>query len=183
MGAKVCEVMRMSDERPLPTPEGRVLQAALKRSGLSAREAALRANISEGRWRQIVAGYLTPSAGVYVEVKDAPADTVARMAKAVGASPEAFEKANRPDVADAMRRDAADEPADDESDLETYVGQTPLEKAILKILRDDRKARDLAEKDLQRQLRELNDKVDRLSSHGDPENGDNGEPDERQLGA
>lgn len=179
--------MRMS-ERPPPTPEGRALKAALTKSGLSAREAARRANISEGRWRQIVDGYLTIRAGVYAEVKDAPADTVARMAKVVGVPPEAMEEAHRPDVAEIMRRElqaAKDQPAPDSSDpLEGYVAKTPVEQVLLNVLRADRRARQAAEEELQRQLRELNDKIDRLSSSRETaKSDDDGQSGERQLGA
>jgi transcriptional regulator with XRE-family HTH domain len=67
-------------------------------------------------------------------------------------------------------------------DLDTYVPQTPVERALLAIYRSDRRAREVAEEQLQRQLRELSDKVDRLSGQK-PERDNGGHSGERQLGA
>ena len=53
-------------EKPTPTPEGKLIQAAIKRAGLSARKAADRAGISEGRWRQIASGYQVAAKGTYI---------------------------------------------------------------------------------------------------------------------
>ncbi|MFY9889494.1 MAG: helix-turn-helix transcriptional regulator, partial [Streptosporangiaceae bacterium] len=63
-------------DRPEPPPWGTLIAAALRRAGLSAREAARRAGISEGRWRQITGGYQVVSPGVYAPVRG-PAGTVA----------------------------------------------------------------------------------------------------------
>lgn len=90
-------------ERPAPPPEGQLLQAALKKSKLSARMAAQQAGISEGRWRQIASGYQVVSAGQYAPVR-APAETVARMANVAKVSAEQLEEAGRPDAADELRR-------------------------------------------------------------------------------
>jgi len=49
---------------------------ALVGAKLSAREAARRAGISEGRWRQIASGYQVVSAGVYAPAHG-PAGTLA----------------------------------------------------------------------------------------------------------
>jgi hypothetical protein len=65
--------------RPEPPPWGALITDALHRARLSAREAARRAGISEGRWRQITGGYQVVSAGVYAPVRG-PAATLARMA-------------------------------------------------------------------------------------------------------
>lgn len=64
------------------TALGEMLEQAREARGLSKREAARRANISEGRWRQIVAGYQRAGG---VEVPANPrAETVINMANAVG---------------------------------------------------------------------------------------------------
>lgn len=77
------------------------MSAALARLGLSAREAARRAGLSEGRWRQITAGYQVVSPGVYAQVHG-PAGTVARMAAVVGVTPAQLRTAGRPDAAEAL---------------------------------------------------------------------------------
>lgn len=88
-------------ERPAPPPWGALLTNALSRARLSAREAARRAGISEGRWRQIAGGYQVVSAGVYAPVRG-PADTLARMAAVVGVTPAQLRRAGRPDAARAL---------------------------------------------------------------------------------
>jgi hypothetical protein len=65
------------------TPLGEYLEAA--RGGLSKREAARRAGVSEGRWRQVVTGRHT-SGGVQIPVNPKP-ETVIKMAQGVGADP------------------------------------------------------------------------------------------------
>ena len=90
-------------ERPEQRPEGRLLEAAMKRQRLSARKAARTANLSEARWRHIVSGSQPVSAGVWAPVRG-PADTLARMAKAVGVTPGQLEKANRADAAEELRQ-------------------------------------------------------------------------------
>jgi transcriptional regulator with XRE-family HTH domain len=88
--------------RPAPTPEGELIKDALKRTRLSARRAAERAGISEGRWRQIVNGYQTVTRGQHVPVTG-PAETVARMAHVVGVTPEQLEGVQRADAAAELR--------------------------------------------------------------------------------
>jgi transcriptional regulator with XRE-family HTH domain len=85
-------------KRPAPPPWGVLLAKALAKAKLSAREAARRAGISEGRWRQIASGYQVVSAGVYAPVHG-PARTLARMAAVVGVTPAQLKKAGRPDAA------------------------------------------------------------------------------------
>jgi hypothetical protein len=71
---------------------------------MSIREASRHAKISYGRWRQITSGYQNVSPGVYAQVK-APAATVARMAQAVGVTPEQLEaEGDRPDAAAILRK-------------------------------------------------------------------------------
>jgi hypothetical protein len=84
--------------RPEPPPWGILISAALVRAGLSAREAARRARLSEGRWRQITAGYQVVRPGVYEPVRG-PAATLARMAAVAGVTPEQLREAGREDAA------------------------------------------------------------------------------------
>lgn len=91
------------DDRPEPTPEGKLIGEAQRRLRWSNRKAATAAGISEGRWRQIVAGYQTPRKGVYIPVTDVPAATIARIAEVVGVTPAELEGARRPDAADSLR--------------------------------------------------------------------------------
>lgn len=88
-------------ERPEPPPWGALITTALARQGLSAREAARRAGLSEGRWRQITGGYQVVSPGVYAQVRG-PAGTLARMADAAGVSAAELRAADRTDAADVL---------------------------------------------------------------------------------
>lgn len=93
--------------RPEQPPEGRLIAAALERSGLSIREASRRAGISYGRWRQIATGVQNVSPGQFAAVR-APAKTLAAMARAAGVTPDEMEtEGQRPDAADEMRQSAA----------------------------------------------------------------------------
>jgi hypothetical protein len=103
-------------ERPAPPPWGVLIAAALARGGLSARQAARRAGISEGRWRQITGGYQVVSPGVYAQVRG-PAATLAKMAAVAGVTGEQLRAAGREDAAELLdqQRDgqvAADEMLD-----------------------------------------------------------------------
>lgn len=91
-------------QRPPQPPEGALLSRALRSRTprMSARTAARLADISEARWRQIVAGYASAGHGQYVAVK-APPDTLARMARVVDVPPTQLEEAGRPDAAAALR--------------------------------------------------------------------------------
>ncbi len=88
-------------ERPEPPPWGALITTALARQGLSAREAARRAGLSEGRWRQITGGYQVVSPGVYAQVHG-PAGTLARMAGAAGVSAAELRAAGRADAAGVL---------------------------------------------------------------------------------
>src|SRR5580693_3089730 len=85
-------------ERPDPPAWGALITAALGRSGLSARAAARQAGLSEGRWRQITAGYQVVSPGVYAPVHG-PAATVARMAAVAGLTAAQLRAVGRDDAA------------------------------------------------------------------------------------
>jgi hypothetical protein len=84
--------------RPDPFPWGAAIAAGCRQAGLSARAAARRAGISEGRWRQITGGYQVVRPGVYVPVRG-PAQTVARMAAVAGLTPAQLTAAGRDDAA------------------------------------------------------------------------------------
>jgi len=91
------------DPTPEQRPEGRLLAEIFVRRvpKISQREAARRAGISETRWRQIVQGYQQLQDGVRAPVT-APADTLARMAFAVGASEAELTAAGRADAAQSL---------------------------------------------------------------------------------
>ncbi|OMC00349.1 hypothetical protein A5733_04355 [Mycobacterium sp. NS-7484] len=91
----------MSEHSPPPEAELIERLRAEIRPPLSARAAARAAGISEGRWRQIVKGYNKATSDVRVPVI-APAETLARMAKAVGAGPEQLSEVGREDAADEL---------------------------------------------------------------------------------
>lgn len=94
-------------ERPSPPPWGTLLTKALASAKLSAREAARRAGISEGRWRQIAGGYQVVSPGVYAPVHG-PAQTLARMAAVAGVTPAQLVQAGRADAAKELANRDAD---------------------------------------------------------------------------
>jgi hypothetical protein len=100
-------------DRPDPPAWGVLITAALRAAGMSAREAARRAGISEGRWRQIVGGYQVVSPGVYAHVRG-PAATLARMATVAGVTPEQLTAAGRDDAATVMLRQQEDRPGSDD---------------------------------------------------------------------
>ena len=91
------------DQRPEQPPEGRLIADAAGRLDLSIREAARRAGLSYGRWRQVTQGYQNVSPGNFARVR-APAKTLARMAAVAGVTPEQMEtEGQRPDAAEIMR--------------------------------------------------------------------------------
>jgi transcriptional regulator with XRE-family HTH domain len=87
-------------DKPDQPAEGALLARAMIRERLSAREAAKRAGISEGRWRQIVSGYQSAK-GQHIPVV-APAATLAHMAHALNIKPEELTTAGRADAADVL---------------------------------------------------------------------------------
>ncbi|QVJ03015.1 helix-turn-helix transcriptional regulator [Nocardiopsis eucommiae] len=89
-------------EKPTPTPEGELIQSAIKRAKLSARQAAERAGISEGRWRQIANGYQVVAKGTYIPVTG-PAETVAAMAEVAGVTAVQLAEVGREDAAEELR--------------------------------------------------------------------------------
>lgn len=91
------------NDRPEAPPWGRLIAAALRGAGISAREAARRAGISEGRWRQITGGYQVVSPGVYARVRG-PAATLAKMATVAGVTAAELRASGRDDAADVLLR-------------------------------------------------------------------------------
>lgn len=78
------------------------------RPAMSVRKAAEAASISEGRWRSLAKGTHQVSKGTAVPTR-APADTLARMARTVGATPDQLREVGRGDAADelaALSRDS-----------------------------------------------------------------------------
>src|SRR5580698_5055375 len=97
-------------DRPEPPAWGALLAAALKSADLSAREAARRAGISEGRWRQITGGYQVVSPGVYAQVRG-PAATLAKMAAVAGVTPAQLRGVGRDDAARILADQQGPEPS------------------------------------------------------------------------
>src|SRR5437868_2055403 len=97
-------------DNPARPPEAELLHQSRMRMRLSLRDAAEHASrimpagtgrrrgISEGRLRQIEAGYQTVSKGVSVPTS-AGTDTLAYLAKFYGITPAELESARRPDAA------------------------------------------------------------------------------------
>jgi transcriptional regulator with XRE-family HTH domain len=100
-------------DRPEPPPWGALITAALARESLSAREAARRAGLSEGRWRQITGGYQVVSPGVYAPVRG-PAATLAKMAAVAGVTADQLRAAGREDAASLLDQRQDSRPAADE---------------------------------------------------------------------
>lgn len=99
------------NERPPQPPEGKLIADATAMRGLSIREASSRAGISYGRWRQITSGVQNVSPGSHAAVR-APAATIARMAHAVGITPERLgTEGQRPDAAEILREILRTEPS------------------------------------------------------------------------
>lgn len=89
-----------------PPPEALLIEH--RRNGLPGKQGtvskvAKHAEISEGRWRQIVKGYQQANKETRLRVV-APAGTLARMAAAVSATPEELEQAGRGDAAEELRK-------------------------------------------------------------------------------
>ncbi|MBY0440954.1 MAG: hypothetical protein K2Q25_02265 [Mycobacteriaceae bacterium] len=83
-----------------PPPEALLIEQLRTeiRPKLSIRAAAEAAGISDARWRQIAKGHNQASKDVRVPAR-APADTLARMARVVGATPDQLRQVGRDDAA------------------------------------------------------------------------------------
>ena len=88
---------------PTQRPEGALIERLRNeaRPTMSGRAAAATAGISPSRWTQIIRGYKQETADLRVPVR-APADTLARMARAVGATPDQLREVGREDAADEL---------------------------------------------------------------------------------
>lgn len=93
----------MSETAGYQRPEGRLIQEVANKKGISMRQLADLIDMSEARVRNIVNGYQAAGRGQRLSVMG-PEDTVAKMAGALGISPEQLEAAERPDAAHALRR-------------------------------------------------------------------------------
>jgi transcriptional regulator with XRE-family HTH domain len=107
-------------------PYGELIEAAREAAGLSRREAARRAGISDAWWRYVTRGWQNgPITG--------PADTVATMARVTGVTPERLEsEGQRPDAAARLREMLAEEAA-----REAEVPPLTHEDAALQAILDD----------------------------------------------
>lgn len=94
---------------PEQKPEGALIQSVMLQRGLSVRAVAALAGLSAERWRQIVNGVQPMGRGQKAEVV-APATTLAKMAHAVGLTPEQLEEVDRADAAEVLRKLRALEP-------------------------------------------------------------------------
>ncbi|MFG1872215.1 hypothetical protein [Micromonospora arborensis] len=89
-------------EKPDPRPEGALIFGAMERRGLTARAAAAKVGMSEGRLRQIINGYQALGQGQF-RVVVGKAIRVAQLAKLVGVTPEQLTEAGREDAARILR--------------------------------------------------------------------------------
>ncbi|WP_158920608.1 hypothetical protein [Streptomyces sp. NBRC 109706] len=88
-------------ERPPQRPEGALIETAQRSLRIQVKDAAQAAGISLSHWRQIVTGCQAIKGG-YKSVR-APDGTLAKMANAVGVTPEELESAGRAGAASALR--------------------------------------------------------------------------------
>jgi transcriptional regulator with XRE-family HTH domain len=121
-------------EKPAQPAEGALIQRAMVRQRLSARQAAVKAGISEGRWRQIVSGYQS-ARGQQFPVT-APAATLAHMAAAVGLTPEDLTEAGRGDAADILR-DLNQHGPSQPGPAAARASTSERDEALLKVLASD----------------------------------------------
>ncbi|MBD3778505.1 MAG: helix-turn-helix transcriptional regulator [Micrococcales bacterium] len=89
-----------------PTRAARLIEQRRKQRGMSIREAAKAADLSEGRWRQIAKGYQQLAQGARAPVTTPPA-TTARMAMAVGVTSDELVAVGERQVADIVRESTA----------------------------------------------------------------------------
>ena len=82
-------------------PEGKLLQSAIKRAGLSVRKVAQEVGLSDTRLRHVLNGYQPVGQGQVIQIVG-PADTLAKIAAAVDVSPEELRAVGRADAASAL---------------------------------------------------------------------------------
>lgn len=89
-------------ERPPARPEGALIRLARQAAGLTIPDAVRLSGVSKARWSTVESGY--ESRGGTTRPVNAKADTIARMAHAVGVTPERMEsEGQRPDAAEILR--------------------------------------------------------------------------------
>lgn len=98
----------MAEDDLQQKPEGRLIEAAAKASGLSVRKLAANAGMSDTRWRQIVKGHQPGPGGSPIPVH-APALTLARMAVAVGVTADQLAAAGRSDAGAIVTKIGSDD--------------------------------------------------------------------------
>lgn len=86
---------------PEPPPEALLLRRKRIARGLSPAQAAELTGFSSSTYRQVENGYHVPAKGMYAE-KIAPAETLARMLHAFGATPRELIDAGRADAAEIL---------------------------------------------------------------------------------
>lgn len=99
--AKLCENITMF-EQSVPTKEGLLIERARNRALLSIREAAKKAGVSEGRWRQVEKGYQAIGNGLH-RASRARTRTLVQMAQVVRVTSDELRAAGRSDAADMLR--------------------------------------------------------------------------------
>lgn len=82
-------------------PEGRLLEDAMKKAGLSARKVATEMGISDTRLRHIVNGYQPIGNGQVINVVGPP-ETLARAAHTLGVTADQLREAGRSDAAEVL---------------------------------------------------------------------------------
>ena len=102
------------------SPAGQLLEAA--RGSMSKREAARRADISEGRWRQIVTGVQRMGKGNVIPTTTKP-ETLTAMARAVRADVHAVLTAAGFEPPKKDSSDGVGAGADDDADEEDFLYQ------------------------------------------------------------
>lgn len=95
---------------PPARPEGALLRLARQAAGLTIPDAVRLSGVSKARWSTVESGY--ESRGGVSRPVNAKADTIARMARAVGLTPERLEsEGQRPDAAGILREILRAQPA------------------------------------------------------------------------
>lgn len=124
-----------------PPPEAKLIEELREaaRPKLSVRKAAEAAGISEGRWRQISKGYNQATKDTRVPVR-APADTLARMARVVGATADQLLEVGRGDAADELSALAAPAKRPSSSTTATSVSDDEALAPLLAWERDKSRA-------------------------------------------
>lgn len=92
--------LRVTEHPPQPA-EGALIKRAARVAGMSTRQLAAKAGISDTRWRQLVNGYVPLGGGRFTPAV-APAATLAQMARAVGVTSDQLRTAGRADAADEL---------------------------------------------------------------------------------